>query len=60
LVALKKLHKTLIAGVDEINDQPILHHLYTIICHMYITTKINNLNDDMCQMKKVWEILFYK
>jgi hypothetical protein len=38
--------------MDNVNDQPILHHLYTIICHMYITTKINNLNDDMCQMKK--------
>jgi hypothetical protein len=53
LITFHKLDKTLVANVDEVNDQPILHHLYIIICHLYITIKINNLDDDMWQMKKV-------
>jgi hypothetical protein len=53
LVALNKLHKTLVASVDEINGQQILHHPYIIVCHMYITIKTNNLNNDTWLMKKV-------
>jgi hypothetical protein len=30
--------------VDE-NNQLILHHPYIIICHTYITIKINNLHN---------------
>ncbi len=55
LVALTKLHKTLVPSVDEINGQQILHHLYTIVCNPYIAIKINNLHNDTCQMKKVWK-----
>ncbi len=48
---LNKLHETLVAMVNK-----IFHHPYIIICHMYITIKINNLHiNDMWQMKKVWE-----
>jgi len=39
LIILNKLHKTLVANVNEINGQVILYHPYTIICHMYISTK---------------------
>jgi len=53
LITLEKLHKTLVASVDEINGQQILHHLYTIICHSYIIVQINNLHNDTWQMKKV-------
>jgi hypothetical protein len=33
LVALDKLHKTLVASVNEVNGQPIFNHPYTIVCH---------------------------
>jgi hypothetical protein len=46
-----KLHKTLIAHVDEINNQLILHHPYIIICNTYITIKINNLHNDLANGK---------
>jgi hypothetical protein len=39
LVTLNKLDKTLVASVVEVNDQRILHHLYIIICHLYITVE---------------------
>ncbi len=51
LVALNKLHQTLVAGVDEVNSQQILHHSYIIVCHLYITIKINNLYNDMWQFE---------
>jgi hypothetical protein len=51
LVTLHKLDKTLVASVDEVNDQPLLHYLYIIICHLYIIVKINNLHDDMANEK---------
>jgi len=53
LVALNKLHKTLVTNVDEVNGQQIFHHPYAIVCHLYITIKINNLHNDMWKMKKV-------
>ncbi len=53
LVTLNKLHKTLVASVDEINGHKTLHHLYIIVCHMYITKKISNLHSDTWQMKNV-------
>jgi hypothetical protein len=43
----------LVASVDKINNQLILCH--PIVCHPYITIKINNLHNDMWKMKKVWE-----
>jgi hypothetical protein len=54
LVALNKLHKTLVASLGEINNQPIFHHSYIIVCHLYITIKNNNLHIDTQQMKKSW------
>jgi hypothetical protein len=53
-----KLYKTLVASVDEINGQPILHHPYTIVCHPYITLKIKHLHNDMCQRKRFGNFLF--
>jgi len=47
------LHKTVVANVDEVNGQQILHHPYTIVCHPYITMKISNLHNDTRKMKKV-------
>jgi hypothetical protein len=29
------MHKTLVANVDEVNSQQMLHHLYTIACYIY-------------------------
>jgi len=39
LIALNKLHKTLITNVHEVNGQLILHHLYIIAYNLYITLK---------------------
>jgi hypothetical protein len=36
-----------------------LHHLYTIVCHPYITIKISNLNDTW-QMKNVFKKIVLK
>jgi len=47
LVALNKLHQTLIVSADESNNQQIFHHLYIIVCHLYIIIKINNLHNAM-------------
>jgi hypothetical protein len=46
--------KTLVASVNEVNSQQIFQHSYIILYvdHLYITIKINNLNNDMWQMKK--------
>ncbi len=55
LVALNKLHKTLVANVDEINGQQNTHHAYTIVCHPYITIKSSNLHNDTWQMKNVFK-----
>jgi hypothetical protein len=52
LVALGKLHKIVVANVDEVNGQQVLHHPYTIVCHPYITIKINNLHNDTWKMEK--------
>jgi hypothetical protein len=41
----------LIAHVDEINNQLILHHPYIIVCHTYNTIKINNLHNDVANEK---------
>jgi hypothetical protein len=60
LGTLDKLHKTLVVSVDEINSQSIFHHSYTIVCHPYITIKIIDLHNDICQMKNVWNFVFYK
>jgi len=46
--------------LDEVNDQQILHHLYIILCHLYITIKNNNLHHDMWQLKKDFRKLFKK
>jgi hypothetical protein len=45
------LHKTVVANVDEVSSQQMLHHLYTIVC--YVNMKINNLHNHMWHMKKV-------
>ncbi len=37
--------------MDEINNQLILHHPYIIICHAFITIKINNLHNDATNEK---------
>jgi hypothetical protein len=52
LVALNKLHQTIVANVNEVNGQQILHHPYTIVCHPYITIKINNLHNDTWKVKR--------
>jgi hypothetical protein len=33
----------------------ILHYLYTIVCHLYITIEISNLYNDTWKMKKVFK-----
>jgi hypothetical protein len=53
-----KLHKTLVATMDEINGQPTFHHLYMIVCHMYITMKIDNLHNDVAKEKGLRNICF--
>jgi hypothetical protein len=53
LVPLDKLHKTLVANVDEVNGQQNISPSDTIICHSYITIQINNLHNDMGWVKKV-------
>ncbi len=58
LVELNKLLYTLVASVDEVNGQQILHHLYIIVYHPYITIKISNLHNEMWQLKKVFKKLF--
>jgi hypothetical protein len=60
LITLDKLHKMLVPNVNEVHYQQIFHHLYITICHLYITIKISNLNNDMWQMKKVWFLFFLK
>jgi hypothetical protein len=47
----------LVPNANEVHGQQIFHHLYTIICHLYITIKLSNLNNDMWQLKKVWIII---
>jgi len=33
-IVLNKLHKTLVANVNEVNSQQMFHRLYTIICYI--------------------------
>ncbi len=60
LIALNKLHKTLVASVNEVNGQQILHHPYSIVCHLYITIEISNLHNATWQLKKVWNFFVLK
>jgi hypothetical protein len=46
---------TQVASVDEFNNQQIFHHPYIIYMPFIYTIKINNLHNDMWQMKKVWK-----
>jgi len=36
------------------------HHPYTIVCHPYITIKINNLHNDIWQIKIVLKKIVLK